>query len=221
MLIEMKSPAFKKQGVERPPIHFKKGLNVVLGKEDGAMSIGKSSALLAIDFVFGGNTYIRSDGVRKEGHHTIYFAFLFDGIKYLFARNTGNGNTVLNDSLFKTKRKPPHVHFNSYNSYVFETLDNTGTGSNYKGMLVYDLAVLFTTRLPAIAHDSLLFKNLGKDVEDGIIRIYTETKKQILISYDKQDDCRPVTKKILEDNCVLKLSTDNCELYGRSWDTEE
>lgn len=38
MLIEMKSPAFKKQGEERPPIHFKEGLNVVLGKEDGAMS---------------------------------------------------------------------------------------------------------------------------------------------------------------------------------------
>ena len=28
MLIEMKSPAFKKQGEERPPIHFKEGLNV-------------------------------------------------------------------------------------------------------------------------------------------------------------------------------------------------
>ena len=45
MLIEMKSPAFRKQGEERPPIHFKEGLNVVLGKEDGAMSIGKSSSL--------------------------------------------------------------------------------------------------------------------------------------------------------------------------------
>lgn len=67
MLIEMKSPAFKKQGEERPPIHFKEGLNVVLGKEDGAMSIGKSSSLLAIDFVFGGDTYIKSDGVKKRG----------------------------------------------------------------------------------------------------------------------------------------------------------
>ncbi|MEI3152268.1 MAG: hypothetical protein V8S82_01165 [Eubacteriales bacterium] len=77
MLIEMKSPAFKKQGEGRPPIHFKEGLNVVLGKEDGAMSIGKSSSLLAIDFVFGGDTYIKSDGVKKEGHHTIFFAFEF------------------------------------------------------------------------------------------------------------------------------------------------
>ena len=94
MLIELKSPAFKKQGEERPPIHFKEGLNVVLGKEDGAMSIGKSSSLLAIDFVFGGDTYIKSDGVKKEGHHTIFFAFEFDGEKFYFARNTGDSNTI-------------------------------------------------------------------------------------------------------------------------------
>lgn len=47
-----------------------------------------------------------------------------------------------NDSLFATKKKPPHVHFNAYNSYRFETPDNTGTGSNFKSMIVYDLAVL-------------------------------------------------------------------------------
>ena len=545
MLIEMKSPAFKKQGKERPAIQFKEGLNVVLGKEDGAMSIGKSSSLLAIDFVFGGDTYIKSDGVQKEGHHTIFFTFLFDGVKYFFARNTGDSNTIFicdenyeltgnqytkeefttwlkkqyhmdfaglsfrialssffrvygkkntdelnplqglpgqnmdksitsiltlfdkykdieefktnvtehkkkldaykearryhfisdlvggqkkyeenlavirdlelqlatlmeeaekghseeeielnkkkaalttqklnyekaihakemklrlvnmsldyglypteadisalqeyfpdvnvrklyevekyhqklakildaqfadekkaieedieslkkqldginvqirelgfvgnisrefldrhselkgeidalktqneafltqnelqaakanadavlkrsiedilreieetlnakmeefNDTLFDTKKKPPHVHFNAYNSYKFETPDNTGTGSNYKGMIVYDLAMLFSTALPALAHDSLLFKNLGKDVEDGIMRIYASTKKQIFSAYDKQGDCRPETQKILESNCVLRLSTNNCELYGRSWDTEE
>ena len=78
MLIEMKSPAFKKQGEERPPIHFKEGLNVILGKEDGAMSIGKSSSLLAIDFVFGGDTYIKSDGVRKKVTYDL-LTFEFDG----------------------------------------------------------------------------------------------------------------------------------------------
>ena len=46
MLIEMKSPAFKKQGKERPAIQFKEGLNVVLGKEDGAMSANLPHCLL-------------------------------------------------------------------------------------------------------------------------------------------------------------------------------
>lgn len=545
MLIEMQSSAFKKEGQIRPPIRFKEGLNVVLGKEDGAMSIGKSTALLAIDFVFGGDTYIKSDGVKHEDHHTILFAFKFDGQIYRFARNTGDSDTIhvcnedyeytgeeytkaeytdwlkkkyhmdfsglsfrtaissffriygkqntnelnplqgipgqnmdksistivalfdrykdieefkanviehkkrldaykearrynfisalvggnkqyeenqakirslelqldtlmeeaekgpseedielnkkkaaltnqkltleesilakerklrlvsmnleyglypteadlaalqdffpdvnirklfeiekyhqklakildaqfadektqiegeiaelnqqlddikaqirelgfvgnlsrefldrhselkaeisaltiqneayltlkglqeakanadevlkrsienilheiqfilntkmeeFNDSLFSVKKEPPYVQFNSYNSYKFETPDNTGTGSNYKGMIVYDLAVLFTTALPALAHDSLLFTNLSKDVVDGIVRIYMKTKKQIFISYDKQGDCRPDTKKVLEECCVLKLSNNNCELYGRSWDTKE
>ena len=59
-----------------------------------------------------------------------------------------------NDMLFRTHRKPPKIKFNRYDSYKFETPDDTGTGSNYKGMIVYDLAVLFTTALPALAHDS-------------------------------------------------------------------
>ena len=545
MLTMMCSPAFKMQGVERPPIIFKEGLNVILGKDDGKMSIGKSSALLAIDFVFGGSTYIKSDGVLKEGHHTIFFEFTFDGVPYRFGRNTGNPDNIFscdsennptgefytkaeftewlkkqyeidfiglsfrttlssffriygkentderrplrgvpgqdmeksinmllalfdkfkdieefknsvtehekklsafrqarkydfisnlvggvkkynenlaqihdlelqlgslteeavagqseeeieknkrkaelfsqkynlesliqakerklrlldmsleyglypteadmsalqeffpgvnlrklyevekyhqklakilggqfsdekkaieeelcvlkaqleetkmqirqlgfvgniskefldrhseikaeidalrtqnsafltqkelqdakakaeevlrrriqdilteieetlngkmkefNDSLFSTHRKPPHLKFNKHDSYRFETPDDTGTGSNYKGMIVYDLAVFFTTVLPAIAHDSLVFKNLEKDVEDGIMRIYASAKKQVFISYDKQGDCHPETQKILEANKVLQLSDNNCELYGRSWNKEE
>lgn len=545
MLIEMKSPAFKIKNEERPPIRFKEGLNVVLGKNDGAMSIGKSSALLAIDFAFGGDTYIKSDGVKQEGHHTIFFAFEFEGGKYCFARNTGDADSIyicdsnydltgnsytkgeftdwlkqkyqidfaglsfrtvlgsffrvygkkntdelnplqgipgqnmeksitailtlfnkygeieefkdsvtehkkkldaykqarkynfisdlvggnkkyeenlatirslelqlstmmeeaekghseedieknkqqaalmtaklnietdiqtkemklrlvnmsleyglyptetdmsslqeffptvnlrklyeveryhqklakildkqfafereiiqseiitlqeqlqqvksqirelgfvgnlskefldrhsalkgeidalktqnqayltlkelqeakasadkiliksienilreienelntkmkeINAALFSTPRKPPYIHFNKYDSYKFETPDDTGTGSNFKGMIVYDLAVLLCTALPALAHDSLLFKNLEKDVEDGIIKIYDSTDKQIFIAYDKQGDCRPETRETLEKNTILRLSIDGCELYGRSWNKEE
>ena len=126
-----------------------------------------------------------------------------------------------NDSLFDTTRKPPYIHFNKHDSYKFETPDDTGTGSNYKGMIVYDLAMLSLTALPAIAHDSLLFKNLEKGVEDGIMKIYNSSQKQIFIAYDKQGDCRTETQTILENNCVLRLSNDNCELYGRSWNEEE
>ncbi len=39
--------------------------------------------------------------------------------------------------------------------------------------------------------------------------------------YDKQGDCRLETQQILEDRCVLELSNNNCELYGRSWDIKE
>ena len=69
-------------------------MNVVLGKEDGENSIGKSSAMLAIDFVFGGNAYLSGDGVNHIGDHTIFFVFEFGNKKYYFARNTGDAEKI-------------------------------------------------------------------------------------------------------------------------------
>ena len=409
MLVEMFSPVFMDQGEIRPPIRFKKGLNVVLGKEDGANSIGKSSAMLAIDFVFGGDTYLKSDGVKHIGHHTIFFAFQFCGQKHYFARATEDADTLteqadqghteeeiekgkekaqldaqrlmletelqskqrklklvtmsleyglypteadlsalqeffpgvnlrklyeveryhqklaqildeqfsteqqsiegeidslkqqlaevrthistlgfigniskefldkhaeikgkidalkvqneafltlkglqdakaradeilkkaiesilleieteLNDKmrefdgqLHSEPRKPPYLRFDSYNRYKFETPDDTGTGANFRSMIIYDLAVLFTTALPAIAHDSLILKNISDGAIDGIMKIYEKSEKQIFIAFDKQAAYTVDTQTILERNCVLRLSDGNCELYGRPWNKEE
>ena len=126
-----------------------------------------------------------------------------------------------NDSLFAERHKPPHLHFNEYNSYRFETPDDTGTGSNYKGMVIFDLAVLNLTALPAIAHDSLILKNISDGSIDGIMKIYADSKKQIFIAFDKQDAYTEETRKIVTDNSVLKLSDNHCELYGESWNVEE
>ena len=126
-----------------------------------------------------------------------------------------------NDSLFTERHKPLHLHFNEYNSYRFETPDDTGTGSNYKGMVIFDLAVLNLTALPAIAHDSLILKNISDGSIDGIMKIYADSKKQIVIAFDKQDAYTAETRKIVTDNKVLKLSDNHCELYGESWNVEE
>ena len=88
MLKELRSSAFRDNGKERPPIRFNLGLNAVLGKDDAANSIGKSSFLLAIDFAFGGRTYPTCDGVQHIGDHTICFAFQFNNITYYFSRDT-------------------------------------------------------------------------------------------------------------------------------------
>lgn len=99
MLKEMRSPAFRKDGKERPPIVFHKGLNVVLGMENGKNSIGKSSAMQAIDFVFGGSTYIKGDGVKHVGH-TIPFSSRLN----LTGRNTALQEIQENRTSFKFVR---------------------------------------------------------------------------------------------------------------------
>lgn len=126
----------------------------------------------------------------------------------------------LNDLLFEDARKAPKLHLRQYNSYIFETPDDTGTGSNYKGLVLYDLEVLFCTALPAIAHDSLILKNISDAAINGIMKIYATSNKQIFIAFDKQEAYGVETQRILMENAVLKLANNGSELYGESWNRE-
>lgn len=90
MLIEIYCEKFKTYNdTPRGKITFKKGLNVVEGDDLGSNSIGKSTFLMCIDFVFGGNDYVKKldDLVANVGAHEICFAFQFDKI-YYFCRKT-------------------------------------------------------------------------------------------------------------------------------------
>ena len=90
MLLEIRCDKFMDHGTVRPPIVFHPGLNVVLGNEYGTNSIGKSTFLLIIDFVFGGDDYPKKavDVLRNIDEHTICFVFEFNGSKYYFSRST-------------------------------------------------------------------------------------------------------------------------------------
>lgn len=96
MLKEISCSLFKESGSPRPPIRFHEGLNIVLGSENGdSGSIGKSTLLLIIDFVFGGSTYLKRNIVEQIGHHSIKFTFCFDGTDYNFSRSTRNPDQVV------------------------------------------------------------------------------------------------------------------------------
>ena len=76
-------------------ITFSNNLNVVLGTNTGDNSIGKSTFLLVVDFVFGGNTYSKAiDILNNIGSHDIYFKFIFDEDSYYFCRNNYESSVV-------------------------------------------------------------------------------------------------------------------------------
>ncbi|MBR7369183.1 DUF2326 domain-containing protein [Klebsiella variicola subsp. variicola] len=83
--------------LSRRSLTFNEGLNTILGPRSGANSIGKSSVLYLIDFVFGGTSFIDkcADVIQRKGHFDIYATFEFDGICYKFLRNTESPNEVL------------------------------------------------------------------------------------------------------------------------------
>jgi len=78
------------------PITFTLGLNVILGDSHSTNSIGKSTLLMILDFVFGGNTYLQKNSGAKEelGHHIFSYNFEFESENYYYQRNTEDENTV-------------------------------------------------------------------------------------------------------------------------------
>ena len=97
MLYEIWSDRFRTGGQDgqvRPPIRFHAGLNAVLGTQKRSNSIGKSTFLLVIDFVFGGSDYLQSNAHTFVGEHEIYFTFRFDDTLHRFCRKTIDKDVV-------------------------------------------------------------------------------------------------------------------------------
>lgn len=91
MLKEIKCDLFSHK-----QINFQAGLNVVLGDDEAKNSIGKSSALLVIDFAMGGNSLlIDNAGVIKTlGNHTYNITFEFSGKPLYVNRSTEQPDLV-------------------------------------------------------------------------------------------------------------------------------
>lgn len=77
-------------------ISFTHGLNVILGDDDAKNSIGKSSALMVIDFAMGGTSLMddKAGVIKSLGHHSYNFEFIFNNISYFFKRSTDESNIV-------------------------------------------------------------------------------------------------------------------------------
>lgn len=122
----------------------------------------------------------------------------------------------INDFIYSGKKKPPIITFDD-NQYTFQTIDDTGTGTSYKSMVVYDLSILELTQLPILIHDSVVLKQISDVAIERIFSIYKSSGKQIFISFDKISAYSLKSKKILKQTKVLELSVGGEELFGRSW----
>lgn len=126
-----------------------------------------------------------------------------------------------NDSIYETKRKAPVLDLNGGKTYEFYTPDDSGTGTSFKSLIIFDLSVLMHTKLPALAHDSLLFKNIGDEPVEKIIKLYTTFEKQIFIAFDKDTAYSDEAKEILNKSTVIRLDENGNELFGRSWNIKD
>lgn len=118
------------------------------------------------------------------------------------------------------RRTTPVLTIKDSSHYSFVTPKDGGTGTDDKGLIVFDLAMLSLTKLPAVVHDSVLLKQIEDATIEGIFRLYDKQKKQVFVAIDKIGAYSSETQEIINRNRVLSLGPNGDELFGRSWAVE-
>lgn len=127
----------------------------------------------------------------------------------------------LNNFIYDGIKKAPILTLESGKKYIFETPDDTGTGTSYKGLVIFDLSILALTSLPALVHDSVVLKQIADAPLEKILELYQNNGKQVFIALDKVNSYSQRAQKILEQSAILRLGDNGNELFGRSWNTKE
>jgi uncharacterized protein YydD (DUF2326 family) len=122
-----------------PIIEFNNGLNSVLGDDISTNSIGKSTLLMIIDFVFGGNTFINknSGSIEHLGDLTFKFKFKFGNVNSHYLRQTANPDVI---SLCDNNYNPLNeITLKEYTSILLENY-----GIKYSNISFRDIVGLFS-----------------------------------------------------------------------------
>ena len=138
MLVRVQCDKFVANGKKRPAIEFHKGLNAILGDEDRSNSIGKSTLLMILDFVFGGEDYVKKCQDVQENvlEHTINFTFLFDGQEYHFARNTVDYMSVTKcDKDYRPIEGADKMHIDDFRDFLAEKYAVNTEGLTWRGAM--------------------------------------------------------------------------------------
>ena len=102
--------------------------------------------------------------------------------------------------------------------YVFTTPNDIGTGSQTRGMFLFDLVTAENTLLPAVVQDSMSVKQVEDPVMLRILELYRRSSKQFFVAIDKGESYTDENKipEIIKETTRLKLLPGH-ELFGRAW----
>ena len=126
----------------------------------------------------------------------------------------------MNETLYDVRIKPPLLNIINADTYEFFTEDDGGTGMRYKGMILLDIALLRSTKLPFIIHDSLMFANVEREVVERVLALYAQqSEKQVFIAFDRM--VSEPYRKLVEEAQVLYLNRGGNELFGKAWNRKK
>lgn len=176
-------------------ISFSSGLNVVLGDEKASNSIGKSTLLMILDFVFGGETYLdyNSDTVAELGHHTYQFQFEFEK-KYYFERATVSPNIVeLCDANFN---RVDTLSLKQFKSFLSEKYQLSSLLASFRSIVGLYSRVWGKGNIDTSKPMHLVSQQSAKFAINNLLKVYGK--------YGELEDLEESLDKVVKDNTALK-----------------
>lgn len=194
MLVEIRCDEFIENGEQRKPIKFHEGLNVIIGDENRSNSIGKSTFLMILDFVFGGTDYIKKceDVHNNVSEHTINFKFKFNEKEYYFSRNTSNYMVVARcNSNYEQLNHDSVMNLDDYNLFLAEKYGLNRDGLSWRGGIakyirVYKRETMDEDRPLQSAKDENLKYSIKKYMQQ--FDRYSIVESQIKLASEAEDE---------------------------------
>ena len=122
-----------------------------------------------------------------------------------------------NDYIYGGLKTSPEIELIDSKKYSFQTPNDTGTGSLLRGLIIFDLAMLNLTKLPAVIHDTIILKHIDDPTIEKLLELYRLTDKQVFIAFDRDTTYSSRVQSILKHSKVIQLTPGGNELFGRSW----
>lgn len=132
--------------------------------------------------------------------------------------------TNINNTIYDGRKTAPFLQISDASHYSFFTPRDGGTGSQYKGLVVFDLAMLHLTNVPLLVHDSVMLKHIEDEAIEQILALYEQSSalsKQVFIAMDKEGSYTPTSQRIMEATKTLQLSVGEGALFGHTWNEIE
>jgi flagellar biosynthesis chaperone FliJ len=167
MLTEIRSEQFREKAIKFGP-----SLNVVLGDDNATNSIGKSSLLMVIDFVFGGSSLLEYNKniVHELGHHDYYFTFEFSGEVFKFRRGTFQPTVVYRCDENYGNSRP--IELEKYTAFLKISYGIESDDVSFRGLVGLFSRVWGKENLDVHKPLHVVHNQRSRDCVDNLIRIF-------------------------------------------------
>ncbi len=203
MLVEIQCDKFRTQSIT-----FHKGLNAILGDENATNSIGKSSLLMVIDFVYGGKTLLtyNKDIVEELGHHDYFMSFKFDEEIYRFRRGTYEPDIVYKCGVDYTPITP--ITIEQYTAFLKAAYEINIDDISFRSFVGLYLRVWGKENLNVRKPLHIVQSMSGKNCVDNLIKTFGRysTLKELTGNLKKKEEENKSLKSAIKNQIIPKIN---------------